>query len=215
LLILFQSQFVVADTVYIKDEIYVPLRGGQSTEHRILHRGIRSGTQLDRLETNDDSGYTRVRLDSGLEGWIQSQYLSEEPIAKYRLTAAQIKLKQLEVDHENVRRQLEDLESDHSRLTDSNISLQGENTGLKEELDNITYLAANVIALDDENDELKGEHDSLLIEIDSLLVANQELEDTSNQQWFLRGGGVILMGLLIGFWIARRIYHKHSNTGWA
>ena len=31
-----------AKDVYIRDTLYVPLRGGQSTEHRILHRGLRS-----------------------------------------------------------------------------------------------------------------------------------------------------------------------------
>ena len=81
-LLLVLSQCVAADTVYVRDEIYVPLRGGQSTEHRILHKGIRSGTSLNRMEINEDSGYTHVKLENGLEGWIQSQYLSEEPIAK-------------------------------------------------------------------------------------------------------------------------------------
>ena len=78
---------VKADTVYIRDTLYVPLRGGQSTEHRILHRGLRSGTELERLETSEDTGYTRVRTPDGLEGWLQTQYLVEEPIASTRLEA--------------------------------------------------------------------------------------------------------------------------------
>jgi SH3 domain protein len=206
---------VTADTVYVRDEIYVPMRGGQSTEHRILHKGIRSGTRLNRLETNDDSGYTHVKLESGLEGWIQSQYLSEEPIAKTQLKTARVKLKQLEADHANVLQQLQDLESSQIELSSSNTTLRDENTNLKIELDNITQLAANVIAIDDENNELKGEHESFLREIDSLIVVNQQLEETSNQQWFLRGAGVVIAGLLIGFWFARRIYHRRTNTGWA
>ena len=39
----FSSQ-ASADTVYVRDTLYVPLRGGQSQEHRILHRGLRSGS---------------------------------------------------------------------------------------------------------------------------------------------------------------------------
>ena len=49
----------------------------------------------------------------------------------------------------------------------------------------------------------------------ALRNANQELVDTSNLQWFLRGAGVVLASLLVGFLIARRIYHKRTNTGWA
>lgn len=33
------SQFSFADEVYIRDTLYVPLRGGESTKHRIIHRG--------------------------------------------------------------------------------------------------------------------------------------------------------------------------------
>ncbi|MBT3625257.1 MAG: peptide-binding protein, partial [Gammaproteobacteria bacterium] len=65
------SQFSFADEVYIRDMIYVPLRGGESTKHKIIHRGIRSGTPLERLQTNEQTGYTRVRTADGLEGWLQ------------------------------------------------------------------------------------------------------------------------------------------------
>ena len=110
--------------------------------------------------------------------------------------------------------QLQELESSDSELVSLKAVLQEENRNLKIELDNITQLAASVIAIDDENNELKGEHESLLREIDSLVVFNQQLEDTSNQQWFLRGAGIVLAGLLVGFWIARRIYHRRADTGW-
>ena len=65
------SQLSFAETVYIRDTIYVPLRGGQSSEHRILHKGIASGTALELLEVNDDTGFSQVRTASGMQGWIQ------------------------------------------------------------------------------------------------------------------------------------------------
>jgi SH3 domain protein len=193
----------------------VPLRGGQTSEHRILHRGIRSGTRLERLESNDDTGYTRVRLETGLEGWIQSQYLSEDPIAKTQLSSARAELKKLNTANDGLRQQFQDLQSDYSLAISSNANLQDENKDLKQELDNITQLASSVIAIDEENNALKGEHESLLREIDFLASANQDLNDNSNQQWFLRGSATVLISLLAGFWISRRIYHKRSNTDWA
>ena len=215
ILILGTTQSVLADTVYIRDTIYVPLRGGQSTEHRILHRGVRSGTALERLETNEDSGYSLVRMGNGLEGWVQSQYLVEEPIAKDLLQRTNDRLFELETDHQQTLLRFQEMESNRVELADSNDSLQDRNEALTEELTSITQLAANVIAIDDENKQLREEHDSLLGQIDALSVANQELQDTSNQQWFLRGAGTVLLGLLFGFWISRRIYHKHNNSGWA
>jgi len=215
ILILGTTQSVLADTVYIRDTIYVPLRGGQSTEHRILHRGVRSGTALDRLETNEDSGYSLVRMGNGLEGWIQSQYLVDEPIAKDLLQRTNDRLFELEADHQKTLLRLKEMESNRVELADSNDSLQDRNEALTKELTSITQLAASVIAIDDENKQLRDEHDSLLAQIDALSVANQELQDTSDQQWFLGGAGTVLLGLLFGFWISRRVYHKNNNSGWA
>jgi SH3 domain protein len=204
-----------ADTVYVRDTIYVPLRGGQSAEHRILHRGVRSGTALERLETNEESGYTRVRMENGLEGWIQSQYLVAEPIAQDLLQRANDQLSALEAEHRQTLLRFQEMESNRVELVASNDALRQKNQDLTGELTSLTQLAANVIAIDDENKQLRGEHDALLGDIDTLSVANQELQDTSNQQWFLRGGGTVLLGLLFGFWISRRIYHKRNNSGWS
>ena len=55
------AQLSFAETVYIRDTLYVPLRGGQSSEHRILHKGIPSGTELELLEVNAVS-YTHLTL---------------------------------------------------------------------------------------------------------------------------------------------------------
>ncbi|MCH7741104.1 MAG: TIGR04211 family SH3 domain-containing protein [Proteobacteria bacterium] len=207
-------QSVLADTVYVRDTIYVPLRGGQSTEYRILHRGVRSGTVLDRLETNEDSGYSLVRMENGLQGWIQSQYLVQEPIAKDLLQQAVERLYDLETDHQKTLLRFQEIKSNQIELVASNDDLHDRNDALVTELNDLTQLAVSVISIDDENKELRDEHDSLLHQIDALSVANQELQDASDQQWFLTGAGTLLFGMLLGFWISRRIVHNRSSSGW-
>lgn len=215
MMILGSAQAVLGDTVYVRDTLYVPLRGGQSIEYRIVHRGVRSGTLLDRLETNEDTGYSLVRMENGLEGWIQSQYLVYQPIAKDLLQQTNDRLYDLEADHQQTLLRLQEMNSGQVELAAANDALQQRSEALSQELTDITELATNVIAIDDENKQLRGEHGSLLNQIDSLSVANQQLQDTSNQQWFLRGAGTLLFGLLLGFWISRQIYHKRTNSGWA
>ncbi len=208
------NQALLADTVYVRDTLYVPLRGGQSTEHRILHRGLRSGTLLERLEVNKDTGYSRVRLENGQEGWIQSQYLVDEPIARIRLEEAEARFAELDSRYQQVTADLQKLRSTELAITTTNNELVARNTELKAELDKITNLASNVIAIDEENKQLRGEHDALLAEIDALSVANQLFQDTSDRKWFLNGAGTILIGLLFGFWFSRKIYHKRGG-GWS
>ncbi len=215
-MILGLAHSLAADTVYVRDTIYVPLRGGQSAEHRILHRGIRSGTALERIQTNDDSGYTQVKMESGgLEGWIQSQYLVDEPIARVRLKQTEGRLLDLEASYQKKLLIQQDIETKQIELSDSNETLQTKNDILTEELTNLTQLAANVIAIDEENKQLRDEQTKLVEQMDAVSVANQELQSSTDQQWFLRGAGTILIGLLVGFWLSRRIYHKHGSGGWS
>jgi SH3 domain protein len=86
---------------------------------------------------------------------------------------------------------------------------------LAEDLATITTLSANVVVIDEQNKRLSEERDILLQEITDLNELTDVLSDDREQQWFLRGAGIILIGLLIGFWLSRRIYHKRDSGGWA
>jgi SH3 domain protein len=204
-----------AETVFVRDILYVPLRDGQSIEYRILHRGIRSGTKLERLETNSETGYSRIRMNDGMEGWLQTQYLILEPIAQDQLITVKEALAKLKNTHQQTLIELEELKSRETDTSGSNVMLQRKSDALTEELNNLTELAANAIAIDEQNKQFIEERDSLQGDIDDLLIANQSFQDKSNQQWFLRGAGIILVGLLIGFWTSRKLYNKRSATGWS
>jgi SH3 domain protein len=154
-------------------------------------------------------------MSDGLEGWLQTQYLIMEPVARDQLVTVEEELSNLKNSHQQTLIELEELKSREADTSGSNASLQSKNEALTEELNNLTELAANVIAIDEQNKQYLEEHDSLLNEIDDLSVANQSFQDISNQQWFLRGAAIILVGLLIGFWMSRKLYNKRSSTGWS
>jgi len=209
------SSAASAETVYIRDTLYVPLRGGQSQEHRILHRGLRSGTALERLEENEETGYSRVRTSEGLEGWLQTQYLVEQPIASTRLDDLQAQLDELEARHQQTLLRLREANEAGETLSSNTSSLAEANAALQQELDELKALAADVIAINDENQRLNEERDTLQAEIDHLSNRNSSLLDDQTQRWFLTGGGTVLIGLLFGFWVGRRIYQRRSASGWA
>ena len=202
------SQFSFADEAYIRDTLYVPLRGGESSEHRIIHRGIKSGTLLERLEINEETGYTRVRTSKGLEGWLLTQYLVDEPIASTQLDSVKSELQSLDTKHQQTLLSLKEAKEEREVLADQNALLV-------EDLATITTLSANVVVIDEQNKRLSAERDFLLQKIKDLNELTDALSDDRAQQWFLRGAGVILIGLLFGFWLSRRIYHKRYSGGWA
>ncbi|MFT4798453.1 MAG: SH3 domain protein [Candidatus Azotimanducaceae bacterium] len=208
------SVSAIAETVYIRDAIYVPLRGGQSNEHRILHNGIRSGTALNRVEQNDESGFSRVITSEGLEGWIQNQYLVTEPIARDQLQALQTRFETLQSDYETAAQNLAS-ESDAASTAAQTIDqLDLERKELGIELSRITELAADVIQIDQKNESLQMDVADLNQQIDDLETMNADLKDTANQTWYMIGAGTILFGILLGFWVARQMHTRH-DTGWS
>lgn len=208
------AQAAAAKTVYVRDTLYVPLRGGQSPEYRILHKGIKSGTPLELLETDEESKYSRVRMKDGMEGWIETQYLVDEPIARDELAATRQQLLDLQARHQKGLLRIQDLQSEREQMSKELESTRTDLDDTRQELERIRQLSANVIQVNEQNAELMTERDQLEQQIDDLLVANDKLQDTSNQLWFMRGGAVMLAALLLGFWVGRRIYHRR-DSGWA
>ena len=213
-LLLADSARLAADTVYVRDTLYVPLRGGQSTEHRILHRGLQSGLQLERLEINEDTGYSRVRTEGGLEGWLQSQYLVTEPIAQQRLEAISAELSSLQAEHQQTLLRLRDLREANETMSSEISTLNDSRQELSKQLEDITNLAANTISVDEENARLKGNERTLTDKLNHLTVTNQDLQNKESQQWFMYGAATIMLGLLLGLWVGRRIYHRRHRGGW-
>jgi SH3 domain protein len=98
--LLLSGEVFSQQTIYIRDMLYVPMRSGQGTQYRIVHKGLVSGTPLAVLELSEDNTYTKVRTPKGTEGWVQSQYLSKEPSARNQLKLAKIYIASLHTDND-------------------------------------------------------------------------------------------------------------------
>ncbi len=79
----------VAETLYIRDTLYLPLRAEPIDDSELIRKGLKSGTPLESLGALTDNGYRWVRFeeDNGnlVEGYIQDQYLVNQPIARTQL----------------------------------------------------------------------------------------------------------------------------------
>ena len=109
---------------------------------------------------------------------------------------------------------LREITEQHQEIANQLGSASADKDRLEEELVDITNLAENVIAIDQENKKITEQQDELLRQIEELSEMNAELESDNSQQWFLRGAGTVFLGLLFGFWIGRRIYHRRNSGGW-
>lgn len=206
---------VNAEVVYVRDVIYVPLRGGQSSADRVLHNGLRSGTRLELLTKNTETGNSLVRTENGMEGWIPNQYLIRQPIAADLLNEAKQRLKVINQEHELALLRIEELED---ILTQKNLrekALNARNLEISGELETNTQLSAKATEIDEGNSQLLIEQESQIANLGASNSAFRVLQDESKQLWFLYGAGSVALSMLIGFWVARRIYRDSKSGGWS
>ncbi len=134
-----------AQTAYISDNLTVPLRSGPSNANRILHRGLPSGTQLEVLARDEDSGFVQIRTTRGTEGWLPEQYLLDEPIARDRLVVANRRISELSGTVEQQRAQLGSLNQEKGQADQSNTSLQRQVKTLERNLAELKRVSAGAI----------------------------------------------------------------------
>ena len=170
--------------------------------------------RLERLEINDESGYSKVRTESGLEGWLQSQYLVADPIAEEQLKRVIVEMNDLKAEHQQTLLRLQDL-IELKEVTSTEIStLQATQRRLTEELANIKSLASNTISVDKENTRLLKIQGELTDRISFLNRKNEQLNDSKFREWFMYGVATIMLGLLFGLLIGRRMYQRRQRGGW-
>jgi len=196
---------------YVSDHLIITMRTGQGSQYQIL-KTLPSGTRLEVLESNDETGYTKVRITDGLERWVLSRFLSEEPIAKEKLAAAQSKLQRLLEQNNALKEELVTLKKSGADLEAERNALLSQTESAGAELERLNQVAAQPILLDKQNRELKQQNVSLEKELQLIQQENQVLKDRSQREWFIAGAGVLLGGMLLGLIIPKLRWRKKS--GW-
>jgi SH3 domain protein len=80
-----------ADVRYISDETAITLREDKGMNAPVAAL-LKSGTRVQLLQEDAVSGYSKVRVAQGREGWVLARYLSNEPAARERLATVQAQL---------------------------------------------------------------------------------------------------------------------------
>ena len=84
--VIIMASTVSAKTMYVNDLIKLMLRSGRGLDNRIIAI-IESGDAVEMLEAGDQ--WSRVRTQSGNEGWVLTRYLTEEETASRKLARLQ------------------------------------------------------------------------------------------------------------------------------
>jgi len=204
------SASIQAETRYITDQLEVTQRSGQSTKHQIL-RMLPSGMAVELLETDSESRYSKVRTAKGTEGWVLSQYLDKQPSGRDRLASIQQQIEKYKTENIKLNKSLKEISDKLKKQDKQQKTLSKAKSTLEREMVHLRKISNNPLALEEENRSLKER----IKQLDEDFQASQQemtsLRDTSSQDWFLIGAGVILAGMIIGLLIPKIRWRRKSS----
>jgi SH3 domain protein len=213
-LCLLVSAAAVADaqTRYVSDRLEVTLRTGTTTQHAIL-RMVPSGTRVEVLETDADSGNSRVRIPDGTEGWVLTRFLMDQPAARDQLAAATRRMEALSARVAELAAQGEVASGERDALQAERDGLRAELEEVRAELERIRRVSASAVELDQANRELRTRLAAAEQVNDSLRMELAEARSTTRRDWFLAGAGVLAFGLILGLVLPRLKFGRRSRWG--
>lgn len=194
------------DTRYIRDSLGVNLRSSNSDAGKIVAENLRSGTVLQLLQADDNSGFSRVRTQGGQEGWLPGRFLQKEPTFEMKYKEAQARIAQLEQGGGSFQPRMTAPATDEA--------LRADNNRLTREMNELRALSANAVDLDKNNKVLIKTNELLQTEVDKLTAENDRLGSQAAREEWTRTLIAISLGVLITLLLPRLVPHKKRYSDW-
>ena len=202
----------LAETRYISDELRVPLRKSPCNRCTIIHRGLKSGLKLNVLETQD--GWSHITTPGGLDGWLESQYLIGQPIARNQIAAFRQQNESMKSRSAQMSSALAAAQQEAKELANQLASLEGESQDTAAQLKEVREVSANALRLHAQNKELLMQNKILQSEIDILKATSEQLASSNTQKWFFYGALSVLMGALLSILLPHLKRKRRGYSEW-
>ena len=150
------------------------------------------------------AGFTQVRSTNGTDGWVPTQYLTSQPVAKDQLAAANKRIQSLEAQLKSTKENFQETRGARTEAENRNSNLDKQTKQLQTELAEVRRVSATSIAQYEENKQLKVENKELHAQVTDLSSKVQQLQRNSQFRWLMGGGALVLIGLAVGAWIKSR-----------
>ncbi len=198
-------------TRYVSDQLIITLRTGASTKNAII-KTLPTGTAVELLETDAETGYSRIRTAEGDEGWVITRYLMDAPSARDQLAVARRAVETSKQKEAELGQTIAQLRKEKSDLNTQQGKLENELKSTVQELNRLRRTSSKAVEIDQERQQLKKYVRTLERDLQALRTENDALSDRSARDWFMVGAGVLLLGILTGAILARM--RKRRRGGW-
>ncbi len=209
--LLFVATHLQAESRYVTDQFKITLRSGESATHKIV-RMLPSGYELALIKSNPATGYSEVRAKDGKTGYVLTRQLMKVPSARDRLARAEAQLAELQQEPDKLTARLIQLQQEHHTLQKDYATVKKGKDELGIELETIRRTASNAVRIANERNNLRKMVARLTQEVENLKQENRELSNDSNQQWFMIGAGIIILGIILGLILPHLRFQRRKNS---
>ncbi|MEE4358752.1 MAG: TIGR04211 family SH3 domain-containing protein [Desulfococcaceae bacterium] len=182
-----------AKTMYVTDKIQIMMRRGAGTEYKIINR-LSSGQSVEVLENNKI--WTRIRIPDGMEGWVNTQFLTEQK-------PEEIALKHLQEAKESLEQEIALMKEENRKLLADNQELRIQTEKSREKQDAAVSAYENLKKESADYLSLKSDYEKASSGLEKMQKKAEKLEiqlETWKGDMKLMGIGVALFfgGFLLG-----------------
>lgn len=196
---------------WIGDTVFVPVRAGAGNSFRIVHRGLRSGTQVQVLQWEQGADWVQIRVGD-TEGWVEAQYVSRQPIARVQLERAEQRTQELTREVAQLREQLAAASQERDQLRSQAKALGADLDARSQELGQLQQVAADPLRLDQANRKLNEDLSLLRTELDQVRAENAMLRNDRTFQGWLFALVTVFGGMTLGWYFKSRA--NRQRTSW-
>jgi SH3 domain protein len=200
------------EVVYVADDYNLTLWSTSNYTGKI--QVLPTGSPLTIIgEHPTGNGLIKVKTIDGTEGFIKFKYVKKEAPEHDRDDISAKNIAALQGQVSKLENELKAAKSVITPGTTLEQSLATERDKLSRELNELKKISGSAVQLKTERDELQERYVAVERDLQQVKLENQALQDTANQDWFLYGGMLALVGVLLGF-ILPKLSWKRSRGGW-
>jgi SH3 domain protein len=196
-----------AKTMYITDRVEISLRSGIGLEYRALTM-LKTGDRVEVLE--GDRNWSKVKLPDGTTGWINTRFLVDQVKIVSAVDPKILEeLRGVKESSQSLAKEKESLNQEKTRLLNEIEEAKNQIHSLQQEKNK--RISPELTALKKQNEQLDKELALYKKQIDNFNQKDKGQHIEEQIKWFLIGAGVLVAGLLLGWFLSqgRRKPHRY------
>jgi SH3 domain protein len=210
LLIASSSSF--AQDAYVTDKFTVAVRSGEAADYRIL-RMLRTGTKVEVISQNRETGYSKIRFNNGNEGFVLTRQLLDEPTARDRLADLEKEMALIKGEPDELKSKLAAATQKATGFEKSFKAAEARARSAEQELAAFKRISSDAVSVAEERNSLREQVAELNRDLAEAKQEILELENNDTQDWFLIGASVLLGGIILGL-ILPNLRSRRPKQSW-